>query len=151
MRWILAVAILLAGAGPRGEELPILPLVGRVVAIEDGGHLWIYVDQVRASYRINLTGVDPAPACSPAGRYAKEALSGMVLGREVTVKIPCLVNEGAIPGEVLLEGQSINCELASRLRRGLERSIEPPREVSSRRPLALLFPLLRVLPPWRDR
>jgi endonuclease YncB( thermonuclease family) len=151
MRWMVAVGMLLAGSLAHAADCRVT-VVGKVVAVVDGHRLWVYVPEVRASYRFALSGFDVPSLDQRCGSAARDALARLVLGREVRVEIePVLDDE--VPAEVFLSGQSINSEMARFVATlNAAPAANPAGETQPRRPLLTLCTWLRLLPPtWRDR
>lgn len=148
MRWIAAIAVLVAASAARADDARVT-LTGKVVAVFDGNRLAVYLDEVRASYRICLSGVNAPNLGQSLGPAAREALAQMVLGREIEIDVAWLSNAGEIPAEVFLNGQSVNDHLAKAWpSRAMvqEAAVDPhPRRIR-----LALWTVLRVIPPWRD-
>ncbi len=143
MRWLLAVAILLVCPAARGDGCGTT-VTGKVVSVPDGGSVWVYLEQARACYHFTLSGIQAPPAEQPLGLTARDALQKMVLGREVQVNVQRLCEVGATPGEVLLDGQSVNTRIARLLSPGdgSAKSVAV-RETPPRRPLLAFCQVLR--------
>ncbi len=142
MEWFLPV-LLLAGSSVAGDHPPET-VIGKVVAVPDGGSVWVYLEDAQASYHFTLDGIKAPPLTQPEGQVARNALAQLVLGKEVKVAVQHLSNEGEIPGTVFLGGQSVNTQMARLL---------SPRETQPRRPLLAFCSMLRSLSPlpWKNR
>jgi len=155
MRWLLPVVVLMAGTVARGDD-SCTTVVGKVVSVPDGGSLWVYLAPARACYHFTLSGIQAPPVDQPLGRSAHDKLTQMVLGHEVHVQIHCLSEVGATPGEVVLDGQSVNIQIARLLTpENTADQAVAYREVPPRRPLLALCQALRQLLPgqyaWAGR
>jgi hypothetical protein len=123
-------------------------VVGKVVSVPDGGSLWVYLEPARACYHFTLSGIHAPPADQPVGRSTRETLTQMVLGRDVQVTVQQLCDVGETPGEVVLDGKSVNTQIARLL--NPENGSAPAvahREYSPRRPLLAVCQALRQLLP----
>ena len=153
MKSLLAVAILLAGTIAQGDDCRCA-VTGKVVAVPDGGSLWVYVDHARASYHIALAGVNAPSIDQPAGKSVRDALANLVNGQEVRVEFDVLCADERITGNVFQAGQSVNNQIAFLLTPTTVTSQPAIVYVQSpRRPLLSLYLTLRqILPvlPGRD-
>jgi hypothetical protein len=147
MRWLLPVVVLLVGTVARGGDA-CTTVVGKVVAVPDGGSLWVYLETARACYHFTLSGIQAPPADQPLGRSTRETLTQMVLGRVVQVRVHELRDVGEIPGEVVLDGKSVNTQIARLLYpENGSAPVVAQREYSPRRPLLAVCQALRHLLP----
>jgi len=148
MRWLLPFLMLLAGPAARGDDCGTT-VAGKVVSVPDGGSVWVYLEQARACYHFTLSGIQVPSPDQPLGLTARDALQKMVLGRQVKVNIDRLCDAAATPGEVSLDGQSVNTQIARLLApgNGSEHSGSGPsvamREYQPRRPLLAACQALR--------
>ena len=111
MRWLLPCVVLLAAVAARGVDAEAV-LSGKVVAVPDGGSVWVFLEQARASYHIALAEIPTPPPDQPGDQAARDWLCRAVLGHEVQVVVQRLCNEGETPGQVFLNGQSVNRQIA---------------------------------------
>jgi endonuclease YncB( thermonuclease family) len=150
MRSLVMVLVLLSAAAARGGDATVTA-VGKVVAVEDGGSVWIYLPDACASYHISLNGVAAPPLTQPLGQTARSSLAKLVLGREVLVRVDRLNTVGLTGGEVFLEGRSVNSQLAAMIAGPAVAKSEPPvYSVPARRPLMTLCALIRSRWSWRN-
>ncbi len=125
--------------------------IGKVVAVDDGGSLWIYLPDARASYHIALSRVEAPSLDQPLGQTARSSLSQMVLGQEVLVSVDRLNTVGLTRGEVFFQGRSVNTQLVALIAGGSAAKPQPPVYWAPvRRPLPALCSLLRSRLPWRN-
>jgi hypothetical protein len=141
MRWLVPVVILLACPAARGNDCGTT-VVGKVVSVPDGGSMWVYLEHARACYHVALAGVQAPAVDQPLGASTRDALSKMVLGREVTVTVPQLCEVGATAGTVVLDGQSVNTQIASLLAASSVQNVVV-HEMPLRRPLLAFCQALR--------
>jgi hypothetical protein len=123
-------------------------MAGRVVSVPDGGSVWVYLEHARACYHVTLSGVQAPAVDQPGGLAARDALQKIVLGRDVQVTVRQLCEVGATSGELSLDGQSVNTQIARMLAPG--GSSGPTvavRELPPRRPLLAVCQVLRQLIP----
>jgi hypothetical protein len=143
MRWLLPVVILLVCPAARGDGCGTT-VTGKVVSVPDGGSVWVYLEQARACYHFTLSGIQAPPAEQPLGLTARDALQKMVLGREVKVTVQQLCESAATPGEVSLDGQSVNTQIARLLSPGDDSVASvAARQITPHRPLLAVCQVLR--------
>ena len=111
MRWLVCVLVLLAARDVDAGTV----VCGKVVAVPDGSSLWVFLEQVQASYHITLAELPTAPPGPLAGQTARDWLSRSLLGQQVQIVVPRLNNEGETSGQVYFNGQSVNRQIASLL------------------------------------
>lgn len=81
---------------------------GRVVGVSDGDTITV-LDANRQQHRIRLTGIDAPEKKQEFGNVSKQALSGMVFGKEVSVNFAKRDRYGRILGRVSAPGvQDVN-------------------------------------------
>lgn len=88
-----------------------LTLSGRVVGVDDGDTLTLYVD--RKQYQIRLAEIDTPESDQPWGSRATMALAGKVYLRNVVVKVTDRDRYGRLVGTVWRGDRDINRELVS--------------------------------------
>jgi endonuclease YncB( thermonuclease family) len=84
-------------------------LVGRVVAVSDGGTIDV-LDDRKNVHRVRLAGIDAPEKAQPFGHRAKEHLSTTVFGKRVEVSGEKIDRYGRIVGKVLVSGTDANLE-----------------------------------------
>jgi hypothetical protein len=160
MKALWAIAFLMVGAFAWGDDCRC-EVSGKVVAVPDGGSVWVYVDSARASYHFALAGVEPPTTDQPAGKAARDTLSAFVLGQEVCVKFDVLCGEqDTVAASIHLNGQSVNYQMAQLLTPPSFTSYSPVRPVTPitspvafnhapppRRPLLGVYSALRQIIP----
>ena len=146
MKALLAVAFLLVGAAAHGEDYRCA-VSGKVVAVPDGGSVWVFVDSALASYHFALAGVQAPTIDQPAGKAARDTLSSFVLGQEVCVKFDVLCCEQeTVAAGIYLKGQSVNNQIAQLLNPSL---ITPMASVRPVTPITTQVALGHGQPPRR--
>lgn len=86
-------------------------VVGQVVAITDGDTIKILHDQKQ--YKIRLNGIDAPEKKQAFGQKAKEYLSSLVFGKEVSVIVRDTDRYGRYVGDVLIGGKSANAAMVA--------------------------------------
>lgn len=76
-------------------------LQGRVVGVVDGDTVDVLVAE-HDSYRIRLAGIDAPERAQPFGKVAKQAMSDLVMGRDVRVEYEKRDRYGRIVGVVMV-------------------------------------------------
>lgn len=114
MKAVLAVAFCLIGAVAWGDDCRCT-VSGKVVAVPDGGSVWVYVASAQASYRFALAGVKAPSVEGPEGKAAQNSLAQLVWGQEVCVDFDLLCDREELVGNVFLQGQSVNNQIATLL------------------------------------
>ena len=84
-------------------------ITGRVVGITDGDTITLRT--TTDTIKVRLTGIDAPERGQPFGTKAKQALSGMVFGKDVTVKSSGEDRYGRTLGEIIVDGESVNVRL----------------------------------------
>ncbi|HMO46171.1 MAG TPA: thermonuclease family protein [Rubrivivax sp.] len=103
--WILSLCLLLTTLA--GAAAPGL-LEGTVSRVVDGDSLWLEPAAPAAPVELRLEGIDAPEICQAWGAQARQALSELVLGRQVSVKTVARDNYGRTLGTVYLGTQNIN-------------------------------------------
>ncbi|OZA25665.1 MAG: nuclease [Hydrogenophilales bacterium 17-64-11] len=81
---------------------------GRVVGVSDGDTITV-LDANHQQHRIRLTGIDAPEKKQEFGNVSKQALSGMVFGKEVSVNFAKRDRYGRVLGRVSAPGvQDVN-------------------------------------------
>jgi len=83
-------------------------LIGKVVAIADGGTLTVLTEI--AQYKIRLAGIDAPEKRQPFGERSKQSLAKLAFGKTVTVEYYKVDRYGRIVGKVLVNGKDVNLE-----------------------------------------
>lgn len=95
---LLALVVALIGAAHAAE------LSGRVVGIADGDTLTLLVPG-NVQEKIRLSGIDAPEKGQPYGEASKQALSGLVFGKDVVVDWGKRDRYGRIVGKVMIDGR----------------------------------------------
>ena len=99
MRTLILLIFLTLGAN--GADV----LTGRVVGITDGDTITL---RTTDTIKVRLTGIDAPARGQPFGTKAKQALSGQVFGKDVTVNSGGQDRYGRTLGEIIVDGESVN-------------------------------------------
>jgi micrococcal nuclease len=78
-----------------------------VVAVIDSDTLTV-LDATNTQHPVRLTGIDIPERVQPFGTKAKQALSGQVFGKDVTVNSGGQDRYGRTLGEIIVDGESVN-------------------------------------------
>jgi hypothetical protein len=148
MRSLVLVLVLLPAAVAWGDDAKVTS-TGKVVSVEADGSLWVYFPDLCTSYHLVLSGVATPAADQPQAKTVRNSLAQMVLGREVSVRVARLNTVGPTPGEVILQGRSVNTELAG-LIGGAAKPESPNQQTPPRRPLLTFIGQIRARLPWRN-
>ena len=103
MRTLILLIFLSLGAN--GADV----LTGRVVGITDGDTITLRTTE--DTIKVRLTGIDAPERRQPFGTKAKQALSGQVFGKDVTVNSSGEDRYGRTLGEIIVDGESVNVRL----------------------------------------
>lgn len=102
--------------GAQPDETASIPvdreLTGRVVDVKDGD-TFVLRTQEQTRYTIRLHGIDAPEWDQPYGKTASSALSRLINGREVTVRIADIDDYGRLVGQTIHEQRDINLEMVS--------------------------------------
>jgi len=101
--WITLLGLLLAVLGCQAAPL----LDGKVTHVTDGDSLWVE-PAAGAPVELRLEGIDAPEICQDWGPEAKQALSELVLGQQVSVKTVGRDTHGRTLGTLYLGAQNIN-------------------------------------------
>ena len=99
----LAFCFLLA---PGLTALAADTITGRVVGVTDGDT--ITVRTTIDTIKVRLSGIDTPERGQPFGTKAKQALSGQVFGKDVTINSSGEDRYGRTLGEIIVGGESVN-------------------------------------------
>ena len=99
-----------AGAAREGTPLPDFDISGRVVRVADGDTVSL-LDSNNEQHRIRLYGIDAPESGQPHGDRAREALAGMVAGRQLGVVVVETDDYGRLVGTLYADGRNINLAL----------------------------------------
>ena len=103
MRFILFLTLFLLSV-----MVPAAEISGKVVAVFDGDTVTLLDDLDKAKFRIRLSGIDAPEKKQTFGTAAKKHLSGLVLGKMVSVRFKKVDRYGRIVGTIWIDGEDIN-------------------------------------------
>ena len=162
-RWLALLIPLLLTLPACGEakstynaETAIQP-AGRVIKVADGDTLTILTAD-RQKQRIRLAEIDTPERGQPWGNNAKKALSSMLYGRDISLKVLDIDRYGRVVATVYVDGLDVNAELVRQghawvyrqyLKRPELMEIEADARANSRGLWALPEP--ERMPPWQWR
>lgn len=104
----LILLLVIAGTALGAELVP-----GRVVGVHDGDTLTLLTAE-KKSIRVRLYGIDAPETKQPFGSRAKEALSGLVFGKDVRIEVVDKDRYGRTVGRVSLGNTNVNEEMVRR-------------------------------------
>jgi len=86
------------------------PLSGRVVAVSDGDTLTLLTPD-KTQVKIRLVEIDAPEKGQPYGEKSKQILSGLVFGKDVSVKSQSKDRYGRVLGRVFIDGIDVNLRM----------------------------------------
>lgn len=153
-RTILA-GLLLFGAAVAGTTAT--DFQGRVVGVQDGDTITVFKPGQPAA-KVRLVEIDAPESGQPYGRKSKQALSGLVFGRNVQVESEGEDRYGRTLGRVYVGRTYVNAEMVRRGAAWVYRDYSrdrsfPPLEAAARRERAGLWGLQadQIVAPWEWR
>jgi len=84
-------------------------ITGKVIAISDGDTLTVLKDKTQ--YKIRLSEIDTPEKGQPHGKKAKQALSALVFGKTISVKVETIDRYGRTVGRIYLDDLDVNAEM----------------------------------------
>jgi endonuclease YncB( thermonuclease family) len=105
LRLITATLLILASLGVYGKEI-----TGRVVAVADGDTATVLVAG-RQQIRVRLAAIDAPERAQPFGNRSKQALSKLVFGKDVVVRITDTDRYKRTVGIIMLGETDVNLEM----------------------------------------
>jgi micrococcal nuclease len=107
---IWSIMVLMVGCDE--VSLPRLSntITGNIVGVHDGDSCTLLTD-AKEQYKIRLDGIDAPELGQSQGRQAKVTLSGLVMGREVTVRVKGKDRYERTLGVVTVDGKNVNLEM----------------------------------------
>lgn len=90
-------------------------LTGRCVGVHDGDSITVLVAG-NVQLKVRLEGIDAPELKQPFSQQSKEALSGLVFGKALTLQVTGKDRYGRTLAVVMVEGVNVNLEM---VRRGL--------------------------------
>ena len=104
-RNFLLALLLVAGCVQSADTLQ-----GKVVSIADGDTLTL-LNSTNQQIKVRLAEIDTPEMGQPYGNRAKQALSGMVFGKEVSVVVQGMDRYGRTVGRVYVDELDVNAEM----------------------------------------
>lgn len=93
-----------------GTPAEAAELQGRVISISDGDTLTVLTPD-KAQLKIRLVEIDAPESGQPYGKKAKQALSDLIFGQDVTVQYKTKDRYGRILGRVFIDELDVNLRL----------------------------------------
>ena len=81
---------------------------GRVVSVTDGDTIIVLDEMDKGNFKIRLAKIDAPEKKQPFGNKAKQFLSSLVFGKQVTVRYKAVDRCGRILGSIYCDGAEIN-------------------------------------------
>ena len=81
---------------------------GKVVAVTDGDTITVLDEMDKGNFKIRLDKIDAPEKTQPFGNKAKQFLSALIFGKQVTVRYKAVDRYGRIVGVVYCDGIEIN-------------------------------------------
>jgi len=112
---VILLALAITGCVPSGLKSSSTPreLKGRVVAVADGDTITI-LDGLMQQHKIRLKGIDAPEKSQAFGQRAKQSLSDLVFGKNVTVTQTKKDRYGRVVGKVTIGTQDVCLEQIER-------------------------------------
>lgn len=107
---LLAWAVAFVAAAPGALAAAPYTLQGRCVAVGDGDTITV-LDGSNVQHKVRLEGVDAPEKKQPFGQDAKAALSKMVFGKDVSVRVSKREKWGRELGDVTVDKVDVNGSL----------------------------------------
>lgn len=108
LRQILASLTLILASLPASAG----QIAGKVVSVADGDTVTV-LDASNNQHKIRLSGIDAPERAQPFGRQAKEHLSNLIAGSQVTVETMKTDRYGRTIGKVLEQNRDINLAMVA--------------------------------------
>ena len=105
LRLVTAAFLILASLGVSGKEI-----TGRVIAVADGDTATILVAG-RQQIRVRLAAIDAPERAQPFGTRSKQALSKLVFGKDVVVRVTDTDRYKRTVGIIMLGETDVNLEM----------------------------------------
>jgi endonuclease YncB( thermonuclease family) len=151
-----------ASSAPSSAETNLQPqpdlsgknvLVGRVVGIADGDSGTVLVGTSR--YRIRLSAIDAPEKGQPFSQAAKNNLSRLIFGRQITLSYSKIDRYGRLVGKVIVDGVDVNLawhyKEFAREQSPEDRQNYAEAEIRARNAKRGLWSEPDPLPPWQKR
>jgi endonuclease YncB( thermonuclease family) len=82
--WLAAACLLLCAASPAWTAAQTR--LATVTRVSDGDTLWVRMEDGGAPRKLRLIGIDAPELCQAHGAQARDALAGLVLGRQIEIE-----------------------------------------------------------------
>ena len=83
-------------------------IIGKVVGVSDGDTITVLDDMDQGKFRIRLDKIDAPEKKQAFGNKAKQYLSSLIFGKQVSIRFKSIDNYGRVLGVVSLDGKEIN-------------------------------------------
>lgn len=83
-------------------------IIGKVVGVSDGDTITVLDDMDQGKFRIRLDKIDAPEKKQAFGNKAKQFLSSLIFGKQVSIRFKSIDNYGRVLGVVSLDGKEIN-------------------------------------------
>lgn len=101
--FLIAAAVIVSGA----------EIIGQVVGVSDGDTITILDNLDKGRFRVRLYGIDAPEKRQAFGNKAKGYLSGLIFGKQVTVRYSSIDRYGRIVGRIYLDKKDIALAMLS--------------------------------------
>ena len=83
-------------------------IIGKVVGVSDGDTITVLDEMDKGNFKIRLDKIDAPERTQPFGSKAKQFLSSLIFGRQVSIRFKAVDRYGRILGVVYCDGAEIN-------------------------------------------
>ena len=125
MKRLLLCSLLLLSLAVFSAEIK-----GKVVAVSDGDTITVLDEMDKGNFKIRLDKIDAPEKKQPFGSKAKQFLSSLIFGKQVTVRFKAVDRYGRIIGTVYCDEVEINLVWFKTAMRGITAITIKPRHIS---------------------
>ena len=86
-------------------------IIGKVVGVSDGDTITVLDNLDKGKFRIRLNKIDAPEKKQAFGNKAKQYLSSLIFGKQVSVRFKEIDNYGRVLGIIYCDGKEINLQM----------------------------------------
>ena len=83
-------------------------IIGKVIDVSDGDTITVLDEMDKGNFKIRLDKIDAPKRTQPFGSKAKQFLSSLIFGRQVSIRFKAVDRYGRILGVIYCDGAEIN-------------------------------------------